>query len=153
MSQTMIAMLEEAEDVLRRAGCDMTADRVRGVLQAQQAEPVAWINRHTLLGSASVKFGRYYLSPTRNDEDDMPLYAQPPTVAVPVCNWGQEDDGGSWISDCGQYFTLDDGDPSENGMKFCHGCGKRLAEHPWQDEGEEADESAMLAAAQKGGVA
>jgi hypothetical protein len=41
MSQAMIAMLEEAEDVLRRAGCDMTADRVRGVLQAQQAEPVA----------------------------------------------------------------------------------------------------------------
>lgn len=41
MSQAMIAMLEEAEDVLRRAGCDMTADRVRGVLQAQQAEPAA----------------------------------------------------------------------------------------------------------------
>lgn len=40
MSQTtMIAMLEEAEDVLRRAGCDVTADKVRGVLQAQQAEP------------------------------------------------------------------------------------------------------------------
>lgn len=35
----MIAMLEEAEDVLRRAGCDVTADKVRGVLQAQQAEP------------------------------------------------------------------------------------------------------------------
>jgi hypothetical protein len=41
MSQTtMIAMLEEAEDVLRRAGCDMTANKVRSVLQAQQAEPV-----------------------------------------------------------------------------------------------------------------
>ena len=36
----MIAMLEEAEDVLRRAGCDVTADKVRGVLQAQRAEPV-----------------------------------------------------------------------------------------------------------------
>lgn len=67
MSQkTMIAMLEEAEDVLRRAGCDMTADKVRKVLPSsrpsracgdsftsdavcanclaaqQQAEPVAW---------------------------------------------------------------------------------------------------------------
>ncbi len=36
----MIAMLEEAEDVLRRAGCDMTADKVRKVLQAQQADHI-----------------------------------------------------------------------------------------------------------------
>lgn len=35
----MIAMLEEAEDVLRRVGCDMTAANIRKVLQAQQAEP------------------------------------------------------------------------------------------------------------------
>lgn len=35
----MIAMLEEAEDVLRRAGCDMTAANIRKVLQAQQVEP------------------------------------------------------------------------------------------------------------------
>lgn len=36
----MIAMLEEAEDVLRRVGCDMTADKVRKVLQAQQADHI-----------------------------------------------------------------------------------------------------------------
>lgn len=121
----------------------------------QQAEPVAYLK--TAAGVMQLSFEGNPVVNVGADVEvqaDMvePLYAQPPAVAVAVCNWNQEDDGGSWVSDCGQYFTLDDGDPSENGMKFCHGCGKRLAEHPWQDEGEEADESAMPSAAQKGGA-
>ncbi len=48
-----------------------------------------------------------------------------------VCNW-RADDEGVWESDCGQQFCLEDDPlPSVHGMKFCHGCGKPLAEHPY----------------------
>jgi hypothetical protein len=41
------------------------------------SKPVAWINSYTLAESATKKFGSYYLSPTRSDEDDTPLYTSP----------------------------------------------------------------------------
>lgn len=46
-------------------------------------EPVTWINHQTLSERASVKFGSYYLSPERSDEDDTPLYAAPPAAEQP----------------------------------------------------------------------
>lgn len=53
-----------------------------------------------------------------------------------ICDWHQEDDDGSWHSSCGAHFTLNEGTPSENQMKFCHHCGKPLAEHPYQEDDE-----------------
>jgi len=56
-----------------------------------------------------------------------------------VCRWVQDGDGADlWESSCRGYFRIDDGTPSENGMKFCCYCGKPLEESPWvEEEGEE----------------
>ena len=43
------------------------------------------------------------------------------------CEWHLGDyDQNSWISKCGAEFILIEGIPSENGMKFCHKCGRKL---------------------------
>lgn len=54
-----------------------------------------------------------------------------------VCTWHQEDDDGCWHSSCGVHFSLNEGTPSENQMKFCHHCGKPLAEAPFTDDEHE----------------
>ena len=48
------------------------------------------------------------------------------------CEWKADEDGG-WQSSCGEEWTLIDGTPKENGMKFCHGCGKPIEEVPYVD--------------------
>lgn len=53
------------------------------------------------------------------------------SASAAVCNW-RADAEWTWQSDCGQQFCLEDEpSPSKHGMKFCHGCGKPLAEHPY----------------------
>lgn len=47
-------------------------------------------------------------------------------VALIVCVW--EDDGDSWFTSCRNRFTLIDGTPSQNHMKFCCYCGNPLHE-------------------------
>ena len=54
------------------------------------------------------------------------------------CNWSQEDDEyGSWETDCGQSFILNDGTPSDNRLKYCCYCGKPLTETPFEWENED----------------
>lgn len=64
-----------------------------------------------------------------------------PVPEVQFCNWTQPryDDAecNSWQADCGEYWAITEGKPSENNMKFCHGCGKLLVEHPYAETGEE----------------
>jgi hypothetical protein len=52
------------------------------------------------------------------------------------CTWFQDDDGheptDKWDSACGESFTLNDGTPSENRMRFCCYCGRPLVERPWR---------------------
>lgn len=56
-------------------------------------------------------------------------------VSDGACNWNQDGEGcDTWASDCGQYFTLNEGTPTENKMKFCCYCGKPLTESPYTDE-------------------
>ena len=43
-----------------------------------------------------------------------------------TCAWTREDDCGSWNSACGTTWTFHDDGPAENGMRFCHSCGKTL---------------------------
>ena len=56
----------------------------------------------------------------------------PPTGKEPKeCHWLnnpslEEDD--IWQTDCGHEFVLIEGAPSENEMKFCPYCGKKLVE-------------------------
>jgi hypothetical protein len=44
------------------------------------------------------------------------------------CTWYSTVDDGDWSTDCGNYFVLDDGTPSDNKMKFCCFCGSPIAE-------------------------
>ena len=50
-------------------------------------------------------------------------------VPTSLCPWRLEDlHGNLWKSDCGVSFVLTDDSPIDNGMKFCHSCGKPLKE-------------------------
>lgn len=42
------------------------------------------------------------------------------------CEWSQDEDSGIWNSDCGSAWSCHDDGPAENGMNFCHCCGKNL---------------------------
>jgi hypothetical protein len=44
------------------------------------------------------------------------------------CEWEQIEDGNDWSTSCGDLFTLLDGKPSDNDMKFCCYCGKKMKE-------------------------
>lgn len=61
---------------------------------------------------------------------------------VEPCNWRQPSydhaEANYWDTDCGESWAITEGKPTENGMKFCHGCGKPIAQHVFKDEeGEE----------------
>ena len=45
-----------------------------------------------------------------------------------TCKWTAEEDqdAGTWETECGEEFVITDGDPQLNGMKFCTYCGKKL---------------------------
>lgn len=43
------------------------------------------------------------------------------------CLW-TEDDNGNYDTGCGHCFTIIDGTPADNGMKFCVYCGGKLIE-------------------------
>jgi len=38
------------------------------------------------------------------------------------CTWTSDNEG-SYYTACGQYFSINEGTPEENGMRFCHYCG------------------------------
>lgn len=75
----------------------------------------AWLMTHWL----NAKHGDYWL-PTGLTRPEAPTPEQP-------CDW-REDEDGYWNTGCGDFFTIIDGGPEENGMKFCHSCGKHLKE-------------------------
>lgn len=53
------------------------------------------------------------------------------------CEWRQDEDSGIWNSACGSSWSFHDDGPAENGMNFCHCCGKNLvidAAEPEQDD-------------------
>lgn len=55
-----------------------------------------------------------------------------------TCLW-QEDDDGNWNASCGEdIFCFFEGGPSDNRMRFCCYCGKRLEERWYEPEGEDA---------------
>lgn len=54
------------------------------------------------------------------------LYTTPPATQS-ACTWSQDPDfdmGDTYSSSCGEKWSFIDGGPSENRVKFCHGCGK-----------------------------
>ncbi|MEA1029468.1 hypothetical protein T3A99_12910 [Pseudomonas sp. N-137] len=42
------------------------------------------------------------------------------------CEWSQDGESGIWNSACGSTWSFHDEGPEENGMNFCHSCGKHL---------------------------
>ena len=46
-------------------------------------------------------------------------------AGLEVCIWTPDGDG-SFYTTCDQYWTVTEGTPADNGMNFCHHCGKRL---------------------------
>lgn len=42
------------------------------------------------------------------------------------CEWHREEDSGIWNSGCGETWSFHEDGPEENGMHFCHSCGKHL---------------------------
>ncbi|WLG64802.1 hypothetical protein PSH90_12075 [Pseudomonas sp. FP1762] len=42
------------------------------------------------------------------------------------CGWHREEDSGIWNSGCGETWSFHEDGPEENGMRFCHSCGKHL---------------------------
>nr|DAF23471.1 MAG TPA: zinc finger domain protein [Caudoviricetes sp.] len=40
------------------------------------------------------------------------------------CQWSYDEMDFKWDSSCGESWQFIDGGPSENGVKFCQGCGK-----------------------------
>ena len=52
--------------------------------------------------------------------------------AVNFCKWKQDADG-CWDTDCDHKYEIDSGTPSENEMKFCTFCGKKLKEELWSE--------------------
>jgi len=43
----------------------------------------------------------------------------------PTCTWSH-DGIGIWAGSCGTKWAFTDDGPTENGMRFCHSCGKAL---------------------------
>ena len=46
------------------------------------------------------------------------------------CKWKFHDDeyGDYWETECGQSWCYNEGDLKDNGVKFCHSCGKEIKE-------------------------
>ncbi len=46
-----------------------------------------------------------------------------------TCKWSLEnEDANNWQSECGHSFWFETGDPTENKMKFCPYCGRKLTQ-------------------------
>lgn len=50
------------------------------------------------------------------------------TITRGGCQWAEDGIEGPWATSCGHYFSLNEGTPSDNGMKYCCFCGRPLAE-------------------------
>ena len=65
------------------------------------------------------------------------LYLQPP--AIESCDWKYDDDdiAPKWDTACGKSWAFVYEGPVENGVRFCHGCGKKVSLLPAPtDKGE-----------------
>lgn len=64
-------------------------------------------------------------------------------MSAETCRWDQWDPldfSSTWEIACGGAWELEDGTPAENGIRFCHQCGKPVDVHPWSDDDEGEDQ-------------
>ncbi|WP_085708325.1 MULTISPECIES: hypothetical protein [unclassified Pseudomonas] len=53
------------------------------------------------------------------------------------CEWSQDGESGIWKTGCGSTWSFYDDGPEENGMNFCHSCGKHLVAEVAEQEQDE----------------
>ena len=46
--------------------------------------------------------------------------------SLALCEWSLDEYDYHWNTSCGEEFILNEGTPFQNGMRFCHHCGKRI---------------------------
>ena len=51
------------------------------------------------------------------------------------CEWTEDSDG-TWNTDCKSAFVLNDGNPAENGFKFCCYCGGQLIQNDYKPDND-----------------
>jgi hypothetical protein len=56
-------------------------------------------------------------------------------MSAEACVWREESH--AWETSCGGAFTLEDGTPAKNDMRFCCFCGKPLKEEPYGEDDPE----------------
>ena len=60
-----------------------------------------------------------------------------------TCEWSQDCeydlDMGAWNTLCGNTYSICEGDPKDNGMKFCCFCGLSLKQKPFVYKDEEVE--------------
>ena len=74
---------------------------------------------------------RWWSSIDAMDVEALKAGASALTRAQKACEWTLEEDdieGQSWLSACGERWCFNDGGPTENKMRYCHGCGGKLTE-------------------------
>lgn len=59
------------------------------------------------------------------------------------CDWHREADSGIWNSGCGETWSFHEDGPEENGMNFCHSCGKSLVVASDEEEPDSNDDWRM----------
>ena len=102
----------------------------RDTLRKQQGEPVAWLYESKNL---------YWVSSIRDKDKsegvtETPLYREAAGGASDVervvrrCRWDYDEDMDAHETECGHAFTLIEGTPAENDMRFCPYCGGELWE-------------------------
>lgn len=118
--------------------------RIDGAL-AEPVEPIGYIDAdqlrrwNVLKGTEYESPERCYMpfsrKPWKSEMSDCSLavYAAPASQWRRVedwCKWSPEDAvemPDTWRGDCGILWTFTEGGPHENGVKFCHNCGKQVA--------------------------
>jgi hypothetical protein len=94
----------------------------------------ALMDNEALLRQALKALEEKDMSTRHINEPAFPVYTSTQSqnpIEPSQCKWKQHDDinmPDTWGSDCGVLWTFTEDGPTENGMKYCHKCGKPLIE-------------------------
>lgn len=127
---------EMRQEPLRVRGHSFRADQMRqwaGTLDSA----IRLLGEGKLVAWRRMEFGNWHYA-EQEFYDSEPLYASPvPPAVVEGCLWEPEDDPDVswWNTSCGQAWSFTTDGPKENGMNFCHYCGKPLRLNPERTNG------------------
>ena len=59
------------------------------------------------------------------------INTKPPNDSTAICNWEHDEcaEYNTWHTGCDGMFQITEGMPSENDMKYCPYCGKKIIEN------------------------